>query len=94
MRKLFYRIDANGDGTVDWDEFSLYMLLENQGCAAIREAEQTRLLVEPRESGINQRGHKKIIQCCSSLPPCGGSSYRIATGGRDGAVILWDSKVH
>jgi hypothetical protein len=45
MRKLFYRIDANGDGTVDWDEFSLYMLLENQGCAAIREAEQTRLLV-------------------------------------------------
>jgi hypothetical protein len=30
MRKLFFRIDANSDGRLDWDEFSLYMLLENQ----------------------------------------------------------------
>lgn len=37
MRKLFYRIDANSDGRLDWDEFSLYMLLENQVWASAKE---------------------------------------------------------
>lgn len=30
LLKLFCRIDANSDGTIDWDEFSSYMLLESQ----------------------------------------------------------------
>jgi Ca2+-binding EF-hand superfamily protein len=30
LGKLFMRIDANCDGTLDWDEFSNYMLLESQ----------------------------------------------------------------
>lgn len=30
LRQLFTRIDANADGTVDWNEFSTYVLLENQ----------------------------------------------------------------
>ena len=28
---LFMKIDANCDGTVDWDEFTNFLLLENQG---------------------------------------------------------------
>lgn len=39
LAKLFMRIDANSDGTVSWDEFSSYMLLESQGSASIREFE-------------------------------------------------------
>jgi hypothetical protein len=39
LRKLFMRIDANSDGTVDWDEFSSFILLENQGAANLRESE-------------------------------------------------------
>ena len=31
LSKLFCRIDANCDGTIDWDEFSSYMLLESSG---------------------------------------------------------------
>ena len=31
--RLFTRIDANADGSVDWREFSTYMLLENDGAA-------------------------------------------------------------
>jgi hypothetical protein len=30
MEKLFMRVDADCNGTVDWDEFCSYMLLENQ----------------------------------------------------------------
>jgi hypothetical protein len=37
LTKLFCRIDANSDGTIDWDEFSQFMLLENQArvCACV-----------------------------------------------------------
>ena len=31
LRQMFMKIDANADGTVDWDEFSSFMLLQNQG---------------------------------------------------------------
>lgn len=33
LRRLFARIDANADGTVDWREFSTYTLLENDSAA-------------------------------------------------------------
>lgn len=50
MRKLFFRIDANGDGKLDWDEFSLYMLLENQVCCKDEPHTSTlRALVRPTE---------------------------------------------
>eukprot|EP00892_Ulva_mutabilis_P006535 jgi/Ulvmu1/4253/UM193_0001.1 len=91
MRKLFYRIDANSDGAVDWDEFSMYMMLENQGCAAMCEAETVRVL-DPPQPGPVEDAHKKLTQCCTMVPPCGGSSQRYATGGRDGVVKLWSCK--
>ena len=33
LRRLFARIDANADGTVDWREVSTYILLENDSAA-------------------------------------------------------------
>lgn len=33
LRQLFMRIDADCDGTTDWDEFSGYLLLENAASA-------------------------------------------------------------
>jgi Ca2+-binding EF-hand superfamily protein len=41
LKKLFMRIDANSDGSVDWDEFSNFMLMESQGGASIREVEMS-----------------------------------------------------
>ena len=93
LRKLFYRIDANADGTVDWDEFSQYMLLENQGMAAIMENKQRRELHAPAVPKARaDAGHSKMMECCSIVPPCGGSSARYATGARDGTVKLWETK--
>lgn len=95
LRKLFCRIDANCDGTINWDEFSLYMLLERQGKAAIRENEPRRSVQPPvfLSRVQNNQAHGKLIECCSFIPPCGGCSSRYATGGRDGTVKLWDCKV-
>jgi hypothetical protein len=31
MTMLFMKIDANSDGTVDWDEFSTYMMTGSMG---------------------------------------------------------------
>lgn len=95
LKKLFYRIDANCDGTVDWDEFSLYMLLEQQGTAEISEDEHRRALTPPAMLARPVPGdaHAKIIDCCTLVPPCGGASTRYATGARDGNVKLWDCKV-
>ena len=31
LTHLFMKIDANSDGTVDWEEFLNFLLLENQG---------------------------------------------------------------
>jgi hypothetical protein len=95
LRKLFYRIDANCDGTVDWDEFSLYMLLEQQGAAEIIESENRRELKAPISiAKVNSSdAHSKIIDCCTLIPPCGGSGPRYATGARDGTVKFWSPEV-
>lgn len=39
IERLFMKIDANSDGSITWDEFSTYMMLENQGSAKLRETE-------------------------------------------------------
>ena len=33
LTHLFMKIDANSDGSVDWDEFTNYMLLETQAAS-------------------------------------------------------------
>eukprot|EP00959_Pyramimonas_sp_CCMP1952_P285008 5958934-Pyramimonas_sp.AAC.1 len=49
LRHMFMKIDANGDGSVDWDEFSTYMLLQNQGKQAMLENETHAEYTEPEE---------------------------------------------
>jgi WD40 repeat protein len=76
------------------DEFSVYMLLEKQGAAAIAESEKRRELHAPKFSKHkDDQVHTKIMDCCSWIPPCGGSSARYATGARDGTIKLWECKV-
>ncbi len=41
LKKLFMRIDANSDGSVNWDEFIGFLLLESQGAANLRDLENS-----------------------------------------------------
>lgn len=63
-----------------------------QGSAAIREAKKTCVLGKSKLI-TSPQAHKKIVQCCSIIPPSGGNSSRFVTGGRDGIVKLWNCKV-
>eukprot|EP00983_Pelagomonas_calceolata_P017881 561024-Pelagomonas_calceolata.AAC.2 len=50
LKKLFMRIDANSDETIDWDEFSNFMLMESQGGASIKEVEMSINFEQPGAS--------------------------------------------
>ena len=57
---LFMKIDANSDGSVDWDEFTQFMLLENQAAAdmsdrsfAVRYMEQDPRLCDPNPKSVH-----------------------------------------
>eukprot|EP00967_Tisochrysis_lutea_P064601 scaffold83724_cov17-Tisochrysis_lutea.AAC.1 len=56
LKKLFMRIDANSDETIDWDEFSNFMLMESQGGASIKEVEMSINFEQP---GMHTRGERQ-----------------------------------
>ncbi|KAG2450287.1 hypothetical protein HYH02_004795 [Chlamydomonas schloesseri] len=92
LAKLFMRIDANSDGTVDWDEFSTYMLLESQGSARVREFESTVTMQQPDMSMLSEHtGHRDAMTHITSMRLANGVD-RYATCGRDGTVRLWNAK--
>jgi Ca2+-binding EF-hand superfamily protein len=55
MTLLFMKIDANSDGTIDWDEFSTYMINVNG-----EEEEISALIEEKKRRAINCH-HKDMI---------------------------------
>ncbi|KAG2490207.1 hypothetical protein HYH03_011334 [Edaphochlamys debaryana] len=92
LAKLFMRIDANSDGTVDWDEFSTYMLLESQGSAKVREFESTVTMQQAEPSPVpDLLAHKDAMTHIASMRLANGVD-RYATCGRDGTVRLWNAK--
>lgn len=58
LRRLFARIDANADGTVDWREFSTYILLENDSAARYLSVH------------ITDRSSPESLQTQSAMQPC------------------------
>ena len=39
LRRMFMKIDANSDGSVDWEEFSNFMLFEFQGIFLFKDSQ-------------------------------------------------------
>ncbi|KAG1663156.1 hypothetical protein FOA52_006053 [Chlamydomonas sp. UWO 241] len=93
LSKLFTRIDANSDGTISWDEFSSYMLLESTGMSRIRELESHVTFSTPEKPTnppvADSQCHKEIVQHISSVTLASGAD-RYVTCGRDGMVRVWN----
>ena len=87
MEMLFRRIDANSDQSVDWDEFTNYLLLEEQGAHNL-EAEEARCEIcpqgfaEPRQNSGHH--HRELVHTIVKLK----SMYMTSSG--DGELKLWD----
>jgi hypothetical protein len=70
---MFMKIDANADGTVDWDEFSSFMLLQNQGKQNMRHHEtHAEYHDKPFDVVRCPTPHppgppKTVVLCCSPL---------------------------
>jgi WD40 repeat protein len=92
LKMMFMKIDANADGTVDWDEFSSYMLLQNQGKQTMLESETHAEYSEPHERMLSleqeRNQHRDMIDRILYLP----AGDRWATTSRDGTIRLWSGK--
>ena len=89
---LFMKIDANSDGSVDWDEFTQFMLLENQAAAdmsdrsfAVRYMEQDPRLCDPNPKSVH---HRDMIEQILLIGK-GTQQEKLVTSARDGTVRVW-----
>lgn len=90
LTHLFMKIDANSDGSVDWDEFTSFMLMENQALiekdAGEEFSEFVRQSDPEEEAGAPYQQHD-MITSMSLLS----SSERYLTTSRNGTWNLWNA---
>ncbi|KAJ3217574.1 WD40 repeat domain 95 [Dinochytrium kinnereticum] len=79
MTMLFMKIDANSDGTVDWDEFSTYMMtgaMENDNGNSVIDEKIRKFINGP---------HKDMIRRIDFIA----KERRYLTVSREGTVCIW-----
>ena len=94
LTHLFMKIDANSDGSVDWDEFTNYMLLETQAASDMSDRSfQVRyqdafdknlgpVWVDPNPKSLH---HRDMIGGVLAIP----KQEKFVTHSRDGSVRVW-----
>jgi len=88
LTHLFMKIDANSDGTVDWDEFTNFMLLENENAGERNQAEGSATLSEldPRnDPNPKSLHHRDMMDSIMEVPKV----ERLFTSSRDGTLRVW-----
>jgi len=89
LTHLFMKIDANSDGSVDWDEFTNFMLLENQAASDMSDRSYSERLQEtdPKiDHTAKHHYHRDMMD--GILQPQGGNLF---THSRDGTVRVWNA---
>ncbi|KAI9028481.1 WD40-repeat-containing domain protein [Hyaloraphidium curvatum] len=88
MTLLFMKIDTDTNGTLDWDEFSAFILKRSEGQQSMEEEAQKRTFdhdpLNPRRPTATP--HVDIIKRIVHFP----ENRRFATIGRDGTECLWN----
>lgn len=79
MTMMFMKIDANSDGTVDWDEFSTYMMMGQM------ESHETMGVIDEKVRKQISGPHKDMIKRIDFIP----KERKYITVSRDGTVCLW-----
>mmetsp|Transcript_13521 Transcript_13521/g.31113 ORF Transcript_13521/g.31113 Transcript_13521/m.31113 type:complete len:970 (+) Transcript_13521:62-2971(+) len=88
MVQLFMKIDANSDGTIDWDEFLTYILCQSQAASDPSERADFEEFVHEYIRDLNPWTvhHREPIEHVMVLP----SNYdKYVTVGADGSIRSW-----
>ncbi len=96
LAKLFMRIDANCDSTVDWEEFCSYLLLESTGsnANAPKELDCTMEFEQGQQPALAAEAHhKELMSGLCFVPGNGSGPDRWMTTAADGTVRVWNAKV-
>ncbi|KAI9325972.1 WD40-repeat-containing domain protein [Zopfochytrium polystomum] len=79
MTMLFMKIDANSDGTVDWDEFSTYMMMGQM------ENHETMNVIDEKIRKLISGPHKDMIKRIDFIA----KERKYITVSREGTVCIW-----
>lgn len=72
LNQLFMRIDADSGGTVDWNEFMNYMLIENTTLSSMKQEHFTYLKIDDKKQyspNDEDHAHAKNITCMIIIKP-------------------------
>ncbi|KAJ3343207.1 hypothetical protein HDU83_005796 [Entophlyctis luteolus] len=88
---MFMKIDANTDNSVDWDEFSTFILLREERQSKMREEASVQLfevpnLMNPKPKIITP--HHESVVAIAHLE----TSKKFVTASREGTVCFWSDK--
>ena len=87
---VFGAIDSNSDGSVDWDEFTNFMLLENQAAADMSDRSYSERLTEDDPNGDpnpKHLHHRDMMDGILHLT----KQEKLVTNSRDGTVRVWSA---
>jgi len=97
LRRFFCRVDVNADGKIDWNEFSSFLLVENQAARLARDTTRVKYTEKKNLAKEIKGGNIKISlpgdhtdMISRLLVLKGGNRY--VSCGRDGVVKTWKSK--
>ncbi|UPR00339.1 WD40 repeat domain-containing protein [Chloropicon primus] len=97
LRRFFSRVDVNADGKIDWNEFSSFLLVENQAARLARDSSRVKYTEKKNLAKEIKGGNIKISlpgdhtdMISRILVLKGGNRY--ISCGRDGIVKTWKSK--
>ena len=91
LTRLFMKIDANSDGSVDWNEFMNYMLLENESLSTMK-VEHFEYQMESTPDPHPHKDptvHLDMINCILPVSiPTDPPKHLLISGGRDGQIKM------
>lgn len=91
--QLFMRIDTNSDGSIDWEEFINFVILENENLSHMR-AEHCEYvnpkIPDPTASQKNSMHTDMITKLLIAGPKETGEPFKYFTASNDGTVKIWN----
>ena len=88
LREWFMCIDANANGSVDWNEFSTYILLEAQQ-RILKDTVQTEYIIQHFPSAKKKDDHHRDMIGLILVHPRNSKYYSFS---RDGTIKVWRSR--